>query len=278
MRSISMMSTPTFTGPAAGEVLLEQRGEMAERRDDDVGRRVRRLERLGAELPGSHERGLHPEELRAAHVRLDVVRDEPRQLGLGGERVERRGEVGRARLPEHDGVDPGRVLEPRDERARVEHRATARLPPLVLVQAVQRRAHLDLVERTREVHVAEDLVRLERLVAAADQHGLRVIADELEAVEIGNDVGHHEREDALAGELTRGCPWRRLDLLVLEREAHVAKLFCEAGSRPGRVVRDEPESVARATELRDGVRGARDRISGDVQHAVDVEQNARHGA
>jgi hypothetical protein len=33
-----------------------------------------------------------------------------------------------------------------------------------------------------------------------------------------------------------------------------------------------------ATELRDRVRRALDRLTGDVQHAVDVEQNARHGA
>jgi hypothetical protein len=39
---------------------------------------------------------------------------------------------------------------------------------------------LDLVEGAREVHVAEHLVRLEGLVAAADEHGVRVVADELE--------------------------------------------------------------------------------------------------
>ena len=238
----------------------------------------RGLERLGPELPRAHERRLHAEEARTAHVRVHVVRDEPGQLGLRVERVEGGGEVRRARLAEDDRIDARRVLEARDERARVEHRTAARLPPLVLVEAVERRTHLDLVERACKVHVAEDLVGLERLVAAADEHGLGVVAHELETLEVGDDRAHDEGEHALSRELACGRSRCRLQLAVVEREAHLAQLLGEPGARARRVVGDEAESVTRAAKLRDGFRGARGRLPGDVQHAVDVEQNARHGA
>ena len=130
-------------------------------------------------------------------------------------------------LPSTVASAAGRVLEPGDERAGVEHRAEARLPPLVLVQAVERRAHLDLRERTCEVHVAEHLVRLDGLVAPADEHRLGVVADELEAVEVGDDRRHHEREHALARELAGSGAGCRLQLVVLERESHLAQLLRE---------------------------------------------------
>ena len=47
-------------------------------------------------------------------------------------------------------------------------------------------------------------------------------------------------------------------------------------ARAGRVVRDEAQPVALAAQLGDRLRRAGDRLPGDVQHAVDVEQNGRH--
>src|SRR5205085_8826126 len=98
------------------------------------------------------------------------------------------------------------------ERTRVEERAAPRLPPAVLVQAVELRPGLELVEGAREVRVAEDDVRLERLVGAADQHRLRVLADELDTREVVDDGVHRQREDTLAGEGVRGRDGRRLEL------------------------------------------------------------------
>ena len=181
-------------------------------------------------------------------------------------------------LPRTVASTPVAYSSPATKPARVEHRPAARLPPLVLVQAVERGAQADLLEGAGEVHVAEDLVRLDRLVAASDQHRVDVVTDEVEPVEVGDDRGHHESEDSLARELPRGGAGRRLQLLVLEREAHLAQLAREARSRAGRVVRDEAQEVPARAELCDGVGGARDRRSGDVEHAVDVEQNAGHGA
>src|SRR5207342_1146298 len=102
----------------------------------------------------------------------------------------------------------------------------------------------DLVEGASEVHVAEDLVRLERLVAPADEDRVRVVADELEPLEVGDDGRHDEREHALAGELSSSRARRRLELVVLEREPHLAQLLGQTRARPRRVVRYEPERMA----------------------------------
>jgi hypothetical protein len=146
------------------------------------------------------------------------------------------------------------------------------------VQAVEGRARLDLGERAREVHVAEHLVRLERLVAAADEDGVSVVTDELEVLEVGNDGLHDEREYTLPLELACGCTRRRLQLLILDREAHLTELLGQLGARTGRVVRDEAQLVAGFPEVGDRLDGTGNRLAGDVEHAVDVQQNACHGA
>ena len=266
---------PILTGTAT-ERPLEPLGELGDRAEDDLGHEAGALERLGPELAGADERGPHPERLGAADVGLDVVGHHPRQLGLRAERVERRREVGRARLAEDRRVDARRVLEPRHEGAGVEQRAAARLPPLVLVQAVELGAHLQLGERPAEVHPREHLVRLGRLVAAAEQHRVGVVADELDALEIGHDRAHHEREHALARELAGGGPRRRLELVVVELEPEQPQLLGERRARPGGVVRHEAEGVALPAKPGDGLDGAGDRLAGDMEDAVDIEQDAGH--
>ena len=104
------------------------------------------------------------------------------------------------------------------------------------------------------------------------------MSDEVEAVEVGNDRRHRECEHPFAGQLARGSARGRLQLEILQGEPHPAKLFGQAGSRPRRVVGDEPEQVARVAELCDGFGRPGNRLSRDVEHAVDVQQNAGHGA
>ena len=60
---------------------------------------------------------------------------------------------------------------------------------------------------------------------------MRPLADELEPVEVGHDARHHEREDALAGELARGRPGGRLELVVVELEpdARSSSASCARG-------------------------------------------------
>ena len=74
-----------------------------------------------------------------------------------------------------------------------------RLPPTVLVQAVELRTGLELLERAREVREAEDEVRLGRLVRTSDQDCLGVLADQLNALELADDRVHGQREHAPAG-------------------------------------------------------------------------------
>ena len=50
----------------------------------------------------------------------------------------------------------------------------------------------------------------------------------------------------------------------------------EHAARPRGAVGDETETVAGRAERGDGTRGPRDRLAGDVEDAVDVEENAAH--
>ena len=127
-----------------------------------------------------------------------------------------------------------------------------------------------------QVHVAEDLVRLERLVAAADQHGVGVVADELEPLEIGDDRGHHQREHPPAAELADRGARRRLDLRLVELEADPAQLarrVCRAAASSC-WSRNAASDRRRAACHR--LDGAGDGLTRDVEHAVDVEENAGH--
>ena len=173
--------------------------------------------------------------VRADDVALEIVADHPRQPRLGVERLERGGEVGVARLAEHGRLDVGGVLEPRDERARVEARAVRGLPPAVLVQAVQLGARLELVEGAVQVEVGEDAPGLLALVGPAEQDGVDVHADELQALEVVEDAGHRQREHALALEDARRDDAGRLELLVLDLDPHLAQLLGRS-ARAERVV------------------------------------------
>ena len=127
----------------------------------------------------------------------------------------------------------------------------ARLPPPVLVQAEELGPRLQLGEGAGEVHVAEDLVGLDRLVAAADEDGVSALPDQLDALEIRDDGRHHERQHPLSLQLARGGPRGRLELLLVELEAELAGAPARAiCPRPGRVVRDEAQAVALGAQRR----------------------------
>ena len=115
------------------------------------------------------------------------------------------------------------------------------------------------------------------LVGAADQHRVGVHADQLAALEVVEDARHRQREHALALEHARGDAAGRLQLVVVDREAERAQLLAELRARHRRRVRDEADPVAGGAQPPDGVDGSGDRLAGDVQHAVHVEQNRRHG-
>ena len=184
----------------------------------------------------------------------------------------RRRSACRARSPRR----PAAYSSAGDERARVEQRPARRLPPAVLVQAVELGAGLELGERAREVHVAEDLVRLGRLVAAAEQHGVGALADELDPVEVLDDRRHRQREHALAAR-ARARPRSASSAAPRPRARSRARAARSAsvGASAGRVVGDEAEPVPVGAQPRDRLRRARDRLARDVEDAVDVEQNAR---
>jgi hypothetical protein len=117
------------------------------------------------------------------------------------------------------------------------------------------------VERAREVHVAEDEVRLRRLVGAAEQDGVGALADELHSLEIADDRVHRQREHTLAVEDTRGRGGRRLQLVVVELEAGRAQVAGELGARARGRVRHETEPVPVAPQRAHRLRRAGDRLT-----------------
>ncbi len=104
---------------------------------------------------------------------------------------------GARRLAQDGCLGLGGILEPRDEHTSVEPRAVRGLPPLVLVQAVEIGAGLQLVERPVQVEVREDPPNLFALVGAADENGVDVHPDELQPLEIVEDARHRECKDSL---------------------------------------------------------------------------------
>ena len=153
-----------------------------------------------------------------------------------------------------------------------------RLPPAVAVKAVEVGAELELRECVGEIHVREDEVRLRRLVRPADQHGVRAVADELDAFEVADDRMHRRGRG-------RAYPFRtlhrgrrdRLHLLGVDLDALADELCDELRARPHGVVRDESEPVTVVTKTLHRVGGTGYWIAGDVQDPVDVEENRRHG-
>ena len=95
------------------------------------------------------------------------------------------------------------------------------------MQAVELGARLELEERAVQVQVRVDPPRLLALVGAADEHGVGVHPDQLEPLEVVDDARHRQREHALAGEHPRRDAAGRLELVVLDREAHLAELLAE---------------------------------------------------
>ena len=133
-----------------------------------------------AELPRAHEHGAQARGLGASDVGLDVVANHDRLVRRRSELGERGVEVRARRLADDLRLDPRRVLEPGDERARVEQRPARGLPPAVLVQADEAGAALELREGPIQVVVAEDPACLVALVGAPEQDDLCVLVDELD--------------------------------------------------------------------------------------------------
>ena len=145
------------------------------------------------------------------------------------------------------------------------------------MQAVEIRPRLELRERPREVHVAEDAPCLVTLVRAADEDGVGVLADEIEAVEVLDHRRHREREHAPSAQEVDGCGGRRLELVLGDVDAEPLQLRDDRRARPDCRVRDEPQPVAALAQRRDRVRRAGDGLAGDVEDAVDVQENGGHG-
>jgi hypothetical protein len=75
----------------------------------------------------------------------------------------------------------------------------------------------------------------------------------------------------------RGRRGRGLQLLVGELDPEAADLLGQSAARVRGVVGDETQPVTVLAQLPHGLRSAGDRRAGDVENAVDVQENACHG-
>ena len=138
------------------------------------------------------------------------------------------------------------------------------------MQAVELGTALKLGERAREVHVAEDPVRLGSLVRAAQKNGVRALADQLDALQVVPDRRHRQRQDAPAREDACRRHRSRLQLAVLELDPEPSDRRRERQARLGCVVRQQAEPVPRVAKAPHGISRSVDRPAGDVQDPVDV--------
>jgi hypothetical protein len=215
---------------------------------------------------------------RRAQVGLEVITDHDR---LGGRRP--RQLAGHLEDPERGladdrGLDPGRVLEPRHERARVEGRPVDGRPPPVALHRDQRHALDEPAEHGVQARIRPALVR----AAEQEDVGLARILHELDTVQLHGHLRLDERVHAgpavvaaqvLAGR--KGCgddPGRR------DRHPHPGQPLGDPGARAAGRVREDGDADARIFQARDRLGRALDRPPVDVQDALHVENDAARGA
>jgi hypothetical protein len=87
---------------------------------------------------------------------------------------------------------------------------------------------------------------------------------------------HRERQDALSAQRARRRPWRRLELLVVQLNAHPTQRGRERRPRARGAVGDESQPVPVGAQPSHRLATAGDRLAGDVEDAVDVQENRSH--
>ncbi len=139
--------------------------------------------------------------------------------------------------------------------------------------------HPGHAERRQCLGRVHDLLDLQtdRGQRIGDRHRVGALADELDPLHLVDDAGHDQREDALWLNGTPTNATELLELVLVELEAQRGQLRRELRARPRRVVRHEAQCVPCLPEPRDRLRRTGNRLAGDVQDPVDVQENARHG-
>ena len=145
------------------------------------------------------------------------------------------------------------------------------------MQANEARAVFELGERPAQIRIGEDALGLLGLVGAAEQHGVGARVDQRGVpLQVGPDRGHDQGQDPLPGQQLARGERGRLDLVLLDRDADRAELLRQARPRPRRVVRDEAQGMTVGAQALDALGRAGNRLAGDVQDAIDVDENGRH--
>jgi len=144
------------------------------------------------------------------------------------------------------------------------------------VQAEELGSGLELGEGAGQIHVRKNSTGFLGLVCAAEKHGVRALADQLDSIEVLDDRRHRQGQDAAAGERPGGRPRRRLQLLFADVETFRAQQLGQARARTGGVVGQEAQPMTGLAQAANGAGGSRNRLARDAQHAVDVDQDRGH--
>src|SRR5919204_110938 len=238
-------------------------------------RRFRRTSsRATSPVPDATSSTHEPGGLRAEDVVHEVVPHHRRPARGGPERGKRGREVRLGGLAADHRGPAARLLEADDVRAAVELQPFLGPPKEVPVHPDE----LGPVEQQLERPVHRGVG--EGVAGSADHHdvGLAVGAHELDALEVGARVALRDHQDPRPGmmrvKVLAGGDHGRDDLGGVDLEAGVSQGRREGCPRVRRGVRDQAERHALVSELRERVDRPGERLPGDRQHAVDVEEHA----
>ena len=203
--------------------------QVGDRREDRVGHDPRPLDRVGPELAGADERGAHPVQLRAARCR-PRCRRRPSTCARDRRRPPRapRAKYVGLGLPRTVASIPAAYSSPATNAPESSSGPARRLPPRVLVQAVELRAGLELGERA-----AQGSCTRRRGSSPASRRRPRSARPRRNRRRAARPRGRRgspassSASTRLPASACAAARRRRLELVVLELDAHRAELLGE---------------------------------------------------
>ena len=273
MRPISMRSTPTFTS------VQEERGRSAIESTTASGCGSASRSAPGRNLPVRTSTPRSPIALAppmSASTSSPTITASAGVASTSASAASKYAGVGLA----HDlRLDARGVLEPGDERAGVEERPAARLPPAVPVQADEPRALAELGEGPVQVVVGEDFARSRRSRRRRREGRPRRRRRRARRTRRGR-LGSSSSSARARACPARACPAASgvvVDVLALELESDAAELVGEPTPRARVVLFVTKRSrwpSSRSARTASGAPGIG--LPRDVQDTVDVQENRRH--
>ncbi len=240
-----------------------------------VGAAARLAQRLRQELAGPDQHPGDPGPLRRQYVRLHVVPDHHRPVRGHPQPGQRRLEEGRRGLPRHLRLGPRRPLKAHQEGPGVQLQPLVGAPVQVPVHRDQPRPALEVPEGPVQLRVPE------LLSGAPDDDDIGRLLDERHPLQVLRDVPAVQqrapRPREVLGEMCRRHRGRRQDVLGRHREPRIRQRPGDGRSRPRGRVGDERDPQPGPADLPQGLDRAGERLPGDGEDTVDVDEHGTHG-